>query len=284
MNPYLPSNKRKFTDDDVCKHYLAGGFCPSELFVNTKSDLGPCDKIHDENLREEYLKNSENDRYGWERDFYDYLQMLVMDLDRKIKRGKERVEMKTEEPAANKEEKEEKMILLESKIEAIVKEIEVLGNAGNIREAVKKMKELDEKNSEFATLKGDKVDSKLKKPMEVCEVCGAILVVNDCSQRLDAHLQGKQHSGYKKIREALEQNKSNIEKLSRSRDYRRDYSHDYRRSSSRDRDRHSSSRDRDRDLDRRNRDRDRDYHDYRRYDERRSSRDSYRSRSPRRYR
>jgi len=43
--------------------------------------------------------------------------------------------------------------------------------------------------------------------MEVCEVCGAILVVNDSSQRLDAHLQGKQHSGYKRIREALEQNK-----------------------------------------------------------------------------
>ena len=39
----------------------------------------------------------DNDRYGWERDFYEYLQMLVNDLDRKIKRGKERVEMKTEE-------------------------------------------------------------------------------------------------------------------------------------------------------------------------------------------
>ncbi|ORX50626.1 LUC7-domain-containing protein [Piromyces finnis] len=209
MNPYMPSSQRSFTDDEVCRHYLAGGFCPSELFVNTKSDLGPCDKIHDEHLREEYLKNSENDRYGWERDFYEYLQMLVNDLDRKIKKGKERVEMKVEESTQSKDEREEKIILLEDKIETIVKEVEKAGKSGNVKEAVKQLKMLEEKNTELATLKGDKGDSKNKKLMEVCEVCGAILVVNDCSQRLDAHLQGKQHSGYKRIREALEQNKVN---------------------------------------------------------------------------
>jgi len=49
-----------------------------------------------------YLKNSENDRYGWERDFYEYLQSLINDLDRKIKRGKERVEMKVEESVSYK--------------------------------------------------------------------------------------------------------------------------------------------------------------------------------------
>jgi hypothetical protein len=285
MNPYVPSSQRRFTDDEVCKHYLAGGFCPSELFVNTKSDLGPCDKIHDEHLREEYLKNSENDRYGWERDFYEYLQSLVNDLDRKIRRGTERVEMKVEESATSKDEREEKTILLEDKIETIVKEIEKAGKAGNIKEAVKQLKLLEEKNTELATLKGERADPKVKKAMEVCEVCGAILVVNDSSQRLDAHLQGKQHSGYKRIREALEQNKELIEKLNKNRDHRRDY--DYRHGSSRDRER-SRDRDRDRERSRSSRDRDhdrsrRDYHDYRRYD-RRSSRDRYRSRSPRRYR
>lgn len=28
-----------FTDSEVCKNYICG-FCPSELFTNTKSDLG----------------------------------------------------------------------------------------------------------------------------------------------------------------------------------------------------------------------------------------------------
>jgi len=39
--------------------------------------------------------------------------------------------------------------------------------------------------------------------MLVCEVCGAFLVTNDTSNRMDAHLQGKQHTGYKQIRETL---------------------------------------------------------------------------------
>jgi len=191
--------------------------------------------------------------------------------------------MKIEESATSKDEREEKTILLEDKIETIVKEIEKAGKSGNIKEAAKQLKLLEDKNTELATLKGEKVDPKVKKPMEVCEVCGAILVVNDSSQRLDAHLQGKQHSGYKRIREALEQNKELIEKLNKSRDHRRDHnyrhgSHDRDRSRDRDRERSRSSRDRDRE-----RSHNRDHHDYRRYD-RRSSRDRYRSRSPRRYR
>lgn len=41
--------------------------------------------------------------------------------------------------------------------------------------------------------------------MEVCHVCGAFLVMNDTSNRLDAHLQGKQHTGYQKIHETYEE-------------------------------------------------------------------------------
>ena len=32
----------KFSDPEVCKHALAG-LCPFGLFMNTKSDLGPCE-------------------------------------------------------------------------------------------------------------------------------------------------------------------------------------------------------------------------------------------------
>ena len=42
-----------FRDSDVCHYYLCG-FCPHELFVNTRADLGPCKKIHDEAIRKEY--------------------------------------------------------------------------------------------------------------------------------------------------------------------------------------------------------------------------------------
>ncbi len=47
--------------------------------------------------------------------------------------------------------------------------------------------------------------------MEVCVVCGAFLVINDTSGRLSAHMEGKQHQGYKKIREAYAEWKEKIE-------------------------------------------------------------------------
>ena len=44
----------------------------------------------------------------------------------------------------------------------------------------------------------------------MCQVCGAFLVTNDSSDRLEAHYQGKQHQGYLKIRETLDQIKVTI--------------------------------------------------------------------------
>jgi hypothetical protein len=41
--------------------------------------------------------------------------------------------------------------------------------------------------------------------MQVCEVCGAFLVVGDTKQRVISHLEGKQHSGYALIRKTLEE-------------------------------------------------------------------------------
>ncbi|KAG1438975.1 hypothetical protein G6F56_012452 [Rhizopus delemar] len=43
--------------------------------------------------------------------------------------------------------------------------------------------------------------------MEVCDVCGAFLVTHDASDRLESHYKGKQHQGFLKIREALNEKK-----------------------------------------------------------------------------
>jgi predicted GIY-YIG superfamily endonuclease len=40
--------------------------------------------------------------------------------------------------------------------------------------------------------------------MEVCEVCGSFLIVNDAQARVEEHISGKQHMGYAKLRSALE--------------------------------------------------------------------------------
>lgn len=52
--------------------------------------------------------------------------------------------------------------------------------------------------------------------MEVCEVCGAFLIVGDAQSRVDDHLMGKQHMGYAKIKSTVEELKvkeSPVERL-----------------------------------------------------------------------
>lgn len=48
------------------------------------------------------------------------------------------------------------------------------------------------------------------KQMEVCEVCGAFLIVGDAPQRQDEHLMGKQHAGYAQVRAEIERRKVKI--------------------------------------------------------------------------
>lgn len=44
-----------------------------------------------------------------------------------------------------------------------------------------------------------------EKQMEVCDVCGAFLIVGDAQSRIDDHLMGKQHMGYARLRSAIEE-------------------------------------------------------------------------------
>ena len=44
-----------------------------------------------------------------------------------------------------------------------------------------------------------------EKQMEVCEICGAFLIVGDAQQRIDDHLSGKQHMGFAKLRDAIKE-------------------------------------------------------------------------------
>ena len=47
------------------------------------------------------------------------------------------------------------------------------------------------------------MEDDIEKRMEVCDVCGSFLVVNDLQIRVDAHVMGKQHRGYATLRQKL---------------------------------------------------------------------------------
>ncbi|NP_001038784.1 luc7-like protein 3 isoform 2 [Danio rerio] len=219
-----PDEKRcnvRWDDESVCKYYLCG-FCPAELFTNTRSDLGPCEKIHDENLRKLYEKSSRFMKEGYERDFLRYLQSLLAEVERRIRRGHARLALSqaqqnsgTPGPSGKNEEKAQ---VLTEKIEELVVQIEELGSEGRVEEAQGMMKlveqlkeEREELSSTHSTIESFAAQ---EKQMEVCEVCGAFLIVGDAQSRVDDHLMGKQHMGYAKIKSTVEELKEKLRRRS----------------------------------------------------------------------
>uniref|UniRef100_A0A8W8JJ75 Luc7-like protein 3 n=2 Tax=Magallana gigas TaxID=29159 RepID=A0A8W8JJ75_MAGGI len=198
-----PTEKRDqvhWSDPDVCKHFLVN-FCPHELFTNTRADLGPCTKLHDEALRKEYTKSSKSGKMGYEDDFLRFLQGLISDVEKRIRRGHQRLALNNSQGSLSSNLnslKDDKIKMLTERIADLVQQAEELGCEGKVEEAQGMMKLCDQLEEERRDLESSKLQQQSNEPektMEVCQVCGALLVVGDVQQRIDEHLMGKQHAG-----------------------------------------------------------------------------------------
>jgi len=220
------SNARelKWTDSDVCRYFVVE-FCPHDLFTNTKADLGPCGNIHDEDMRKKF--HEDKDTYKKSQyldDFLRFCQRMLSDLQNRIKRAKERLLLtqQNEERMLNaggtgvsggqNVEADEQVVLLSEKIAALVGEAEQAGIQGNVEQAQGLMKLCDQLREERDNLRRSVLPANAykdeynvqQKAMEVCETCGAFLIVGDAQQRIDDHLLGKQHMGYARLRAAID--------------------------------------------------------------------------------
>ncbi|PSS34372.1 Luc7-like protein [Actinidia chinensis var. chinensis] len=261
---------------EVCGSYMIR-FCPHDLFVNTRSDLGACPKIHDPKLKESFEKSPRHDSYvpRFEAELAHFCEKLVIDLDRRVRRGRERLtqEVEVQPPPSISAEKSEQLTVLEEKIKKLLEQVETLGEAGKVDEAEALMRKVEILNAEKTALTQQSQNLLMlaqEKKMALCEICGSFLVANDAAERTQSHVTGKQHIGYGMVRDFLEEHKAAKEKareeerLAREKEAeerrkRRENEYDRRgrRSDSADRDRHRD-RDQDRERDRyRERDRDR---------------------------
>ncbi|TVU39412.1 hypothetical protein EJB05_12830 [Eragrostis curvula] len=205
----------KWDDPDVCGPYMVR-FCPHDLFVNTKSNLGPCSRIHDPKLKESFEKSPRHDSYmrRFEAELAQQCEKLVLDLDRKIKRGRERLAQDTVLPLPNTVRKTEQLSALEENIKKMLVQVEELGEAGKVDEAEALMKQVDVLNAQKTALT-NQIDNKmamLEKKMELCETCGSFLVSDDALERTQSHVTGKQHIGYGMVRDFLAEHKAAKEK------------------------------------------------------------------------
>lgn len=241
--------KNDFTWDgpDVCKHFLVK-FCPNDLFVNTKADLGVCTKIHDERLKKEYEKSSRFEKMGYEEDFLRFCQSMLSDVDKRIKRARQRLALSSKESNVTQppqiKNNDERVNVLTERINELLKQIEELGCQGKVEEAQGIVKLCDKLNEERDALRNAtesnhwfqtaEIAAAQEKQMEVCEVCGAFLIVGDAQQRVDDHLMGKQHVGYARLKDAVDEILANREKERTDREKLRDKEREDRRRSSRD--------------------------------------------------
>jgi hypothetical protein len=86
------------TDPKVCRSYLVGN-CPHDLFTNTKNELGPCPKVHNEALKTEYQEADADQkrRWGFEFDYMRDMQHHIDACNRKIDSAQRRLEKTPEE-------------------------------------------------------------------------------------------------------------------------------------------------------------------------------------------
>ncbi|KAJ1418497.1 Luc7-related [Sesbania bispinosa] len=208
-------------DKEVCGFYMVR-FCPHDLFVNTRSDLGPCPRIHDQKLKESFEKSPRHDAYvpKFEAELALFCEKLVMDLDRRVRRGRERLAQEVEPapPPPLPAEKSEQLSVLEEKIKNLLEQVESLGEAGKVDEAEALMRKVETLNAEKTALTQPQNDKVLmfaqEKKMALCEICGSFLVANDAAERTQSHVTGKQHVGYGMVRDFITEFKAAKEKAS----------------------------------------------------------------------
>ena len=159
-----------------------------------------------------------------------------MDLDRKIRRGRERLAQDSAVPMPIPGKIAEQLSAREEQVKKLLEQIEELGEAGKVDEAEALMRrvltwkihlvsllclkkyfinlcnchlisglQVDILNAEKTAL-ANQADNKvamLEKKMELCETCGSFLVADDALERTQSHVTGKQHIGYGMVRDFL---------------------------------------------------------------------------------
>lgn len=199
--------QKHFDSPEVCKYNLLD-FCPHDLFPNTKSDLGPCKKRHDQYFNQQFMKDPNREGYQikYEESLMDFLEELIAEVDNKMKKSLERIEAPLPETEKPKDVMDQ-IRLIDLKIQELVEEAERFGEVGRIDDSEMVMRQIDrlkEQKIELNTLSEHPLMLK-EKQMKVCEVCGAMQSLQDNEKRLLVHIEGKLHTGYAQIREKLEQ-------------------------------------------------------------------------------
>ena len=196
------------TDPKVCRSYLVGT-CPHDLFTNTKQDLGPCPKVHNEALKTEYDTSADKAKLGFEYDYMRDMQKYIDDCNRRIESAQRRLE-KTPDEIRQTNALLKQIDDLSKTINTGLQEVSVLGETGSVATAMNEYYKVrtakaqkEERERDLRALSDTSGPSGHQK-LQVCDVCGAYLSRLDNDRRLADHFYGKMHLGYAQMRKTFE--------------------------------------------------------------------------------
>ncbi|XP_016937018.1 luc7-like protein 3 [Drosophila suzukii] len=138
LHPSEAGAKVNWEDPEFCQFYNVK-FCPHDLFINTRADLGPCARIHDEEARHLYedARPSQRKRQ-YEDEFLRFCNVMLHDVDRKIQKGKQRLLlMQKDQPNAPAplSRHQEQLVNLNARINKLLSEAEEAGIRGDVDQA-----------------------------------------------------------------------------------------------------------------------------------------------------
>ncbi|XP_030386663.1 luc7-like protein 3 [Scaptodrosophila lebanonensis] len=138
LHPSEAGLKVNWEDPEFCQFYNVK-FCPHDLFINTRADLGPCPRIHDDEAKHLYedARPSTRKRQN-EDDFLRFCNVMLHDVDRKIQKGKQRLQLMQKDhpsshPVASKY--QEQLTNLNARINKLLVEAEEAGIRGDVDQA-----------------------------------------------------------------------------------------------------------------------------------------------------
>lgn len=199
-----------YRDERVCKYFLHG-ICPSDLFLNTKSDVGTCSMMHSEEMKEAFERALQDKHKGahaamFDADMERKLTGLVSDVEKRISRERAKLEEVGTSERMVEPELQPEVILLTLDIEDQCDIVERLAdqedNVDAARRAFDDLEAMEQEKRE--ALRRHSANRFLAgqgtQKLKVCHICGSHLSLTDGDSRLGDHFQGKQHEGYKLIR------------------------------------------------------------------------------------
>lgn len=198
--------KYELTDPRICRGYILGT-CIHDMFANTRSDHGPCNKIHGLAYKTQFETAPSYIKRQMEREYAMDLEAEVAQVDQRVAATFDRLMTIPEhdlELALKIEHAMDAWKSASDKLYLDLREIEALGKNGLV----------DQAQQLYSTIESDSIKRLQQKTVSVkqatdpsttqkllpCSICGFVMGRLDNDKRLLDHFTGKSHIAHEELR------------------------------------------------------------------------------------